>query len=173
MKDNEEITATITDELADERIDVALAKLTGLSRTTISNALIAGQITFEGSPVAKSFRVQAGQRFQIQIPKNEEVKFDYSSQTAKLSIIFEDQDLVVINKPVGMAAHPSPGWSGATVIGALAALGIQISTSGADERKGIVHRLDVGTTGLMVVAKSEIAYSNLKDQFRNRSVSKI
>ena len=173
MKGNEEITATITDELVDERIDVALAKLTGLSRTTISNALIAGQITFEGSPVAKSFRVQAGQRFLIQIPKNEEVKFDYSSQTAKLSIIFEDQDLVVINKPVGMAAHPSPGWSGATVIGALAALGIQISTSGADERKGIVHRLDVGTTGLMVVAKSEIAYSSLKDQFRNRSVSKI
>ncbi len=173
MKGNEEITATITDELVDVRIDVALAKLTGLSRTTISNALIAGQITFEGSPVAKSFRVQAGQRFLIQIPKNEEVKFDYSSQTAKLSIIFEDQDLVVINKPVGMAAHPSPGWSGATVIGALAALGIQISTSGADERKGIVHRLDVGTTGLMVVAKSEIAYSSLKDQFRNRSVSKI
>ena len=105
--------------------------------------------------------------------RSEEVKFDYSSQTAKLSIIFEDQDLVVINKPVGMAAHPSPGWSGATVIGALSALGIQISTSGADERKGIVHRLDVGTTGLMVVAKSEIAYSSLKDQFRNRSVSKI
>ena len=98
MKGNEEISATITDDLVDERIDVALAKLTGLSRTTISNALIAGQITFEGSPVAKSFRVQSGQRFLIQIPKNEEVKFDYSSQTERLAIIFEDQDLVVDRK---------------------------------------------------------------------------
>jgi 23S rRNA pseudouridine1911/1915/1917 synthase len=78
----------------------------------------------------------------------------------------------VIIKPVGVAAHPSPGWSGPTVIGGLAAAGYRISTSGAAERQGIVHRLDVGTSGLMVVAKSERAYTSLKRQFKERTVDK-
>jgi 23S rRNA pseudouridine1911/1915/1917 synthase len=79
----------------------------------------------------------------------------------------------VIDKPVGIAAHPSPGWQGATVVGAIFAAGYQLATSGAAERQGVVHRLDVGTSGLMVVAKNEIAYSHLKDQFRDRTVSKV
>jgi 23S rRNA pseudouridine1911/1915/1917 synthase len=80
--------------------------------------------------------------------------------------------VVVIVKPVGVAAHPSPGWTGTTVIGGLAAAGYRISTSGAAERQGIVHRLDVGTSGLMVVAKSERAYTSLKRQFKERTVDK-
>jgi 23S rRNA pseudouridine1911/1915/1917 synthase len=79
---------------------------------------------------------------------------------------------VVIDKPVGVAAHPSPGWLGPTVVGGLAAAGYRISTSGAAERRGVVHRLDVGTSGLMVVAKSERAYSLLKQAFRDRTVDK-
>ena len=71
-----------------------------------------------------------------------------------------------------MAAHPSPGWTGPTVTGGLAAAGYRLSTSGAAERQGVVHRLDVGTTGLMVVAKSERAYTALKDAFRQRTVDK-
>ena len=82
-------------------------------------------------------------------------------------------DIVVIDKPVGVAAHPSPGWSGPTVLGALAAGGVRVSTSGAAERAGIVHRLDAGTSGLMVVAKSEHAYSVLKQAFKEREVEKI
>ena len=78
----------------------------------------------------------------------------------------------MVDKPVGVAAHPSPGWTGPTVLGGLAALGVRVSTSGAAERQGIVHRLDVGTTGVMVVAKSEHAYSVLKRAFKERTVEK-
>src|SRR5262249_56028523 len=90
-----------------------------------------------------------------------------------LAVLYADDDLVVGDKPVGVAAHPSPGWDGPTVIGGLAAMGHRVSTSGAAERQGVVHRLDVGTTGVLVVAKSELAYSMLKRAFRERTVDKI
>jgi 23S rRNA pseudouridine1911/1915/1917 synthase len=79
----------------------------------------------------------------------------------------------VIDKPAGVAAHPSVGWTGPTVVGALMAKGVRISTSGAAERQGIVQRLDVGTSGLMMVAKTEVAYSRLKQAFRDRAVHKV
>jgi 23S rRNA pseudouridine1911/1915/1917 synthase len=87
-------------------------------------------------------------------------------------VLYADEDIVVVDKPVGVAAHPSPGWTGPTVTAGLAALGHQVATSGAAERQGVVHRLDVGTTGLMVVAKSERAYSLLKQAFKEREVDK-
>jgi 23S rRNA pseudouridine1911/1915/1917 synthase len=86
--------------------------------------------------------------------------------------VHDDEHIVVVDKPVGVAAHPSPGWLGPTVVGGLAAAGYRISTSGAAERQGVVHRLDVGTSGLMVVAKSELAYTLLKQAFRDRTVDK-
>ncbi|HMO10396.1 MAG TPA: RluA family pseudouridine synthase, partial [Actinotalea sp.] len=92
---------------------------------------------------------------------------------AGLRIVAEDDHLVVVDKPVGVAAHPSPGWTGPTVVGALAAAGHRVSTSGAAERQGVVHRLDVGTSGLMVVAKSERAYTSLKRAFKERTVEKV
>ena len=79
-----------------------------------------------------------------------------------IPILHRDAELLVVDKPAGVAAHPSVGWEGPTVLGALAAAGFQIATSGAPERQGVVHRLDVGTSGLMVVAKSEHAYGVLK-----------
>src|SRR5829696_10116467 len=91
---------------------------------------------------------------------------------AGMEIVHDDDDVVVIVKPVGVAAHPSPGWTGPTVIGGLAAAGYRISTSGAAERQGIVHRLDAATTGIMVVAKSERAYTALKAAFKERTVDK-
>jgi 23S rRNA pseudouridine1911/1915/1917 synthase len=87
-------------------------------------------------------------------------------------VLHDDDDLIVVDKPVGVAAHPAPGYTGPTVVGALAAAGYRVATSGAAERQGIVHRLDVGTTGVMVVAKSEPAYSALKRAFRERTVEK-
>ena len=90
-----------------------------------------------------------------------------------LGIVYDDDDIVVVDKPVGVAAHPSVGWTGPTVLGALAGAGFRVSTSGAAERAGIVHRLDAGTSGLMVVAKSERAYTELKRQFHDREVDKI
>ena len=86
--------------------------------------------------------------------------------------LYEDDDIVVVDKPVGVAAHPSPGWTGPTVTGGLAALGVRLSSSGAAERQGIVHRLDAGTTGIMVVAKSGRAYTALKRAFKQREVTK-
>jgi 23S rRNA pseudouridine1911/1915/1917 synthase len=91
----------------------------------------------------------------------------------ELTIVHDDDDIVVIDKPVGVAAHPSVGWTGPTVLGALAGAGFRVSTSGASERAGIVHRLDAGTSGLMVVAKSERGYSELKRAFHDREVEKI
>ena len=87
-------------------------------------------------------------------------------------ILFADEDIVVIDKPVGCAAHPSPGWEGPTVVGALSAAGYTISTSGPAERAGIVHRLDAGTSGLMIVAKTDRAYLKLKEMFRDHDVEK-
>ena len=89
-----------------------------------------------------------------------------------MGIIHDDDDIVVVDKPVGVAAHPSVGWTGPTVLGGLAAAGYRISTSGASERQGIVSRLDVGTSGLMVVCKSERGYSLLKRAFKERTVDK-
>jgi 23S rRNA pseudouridine1911/1915/1917 synthase len=89
-----------------------------------------------------------------------------------LVVLYDDDDLVVVDKPVGVAAHPSPGWTGPTVVQGLAAMGYRVATSGAAERQGIVHRLDVGTTGVMAVAKSEHAYSVLKRAFKARTVDK-
>jgi len=89
-----------------------------------------------------------------------------------LTVVHDDDDLVVVDKPAGVAAHPSPGWDGPTVTQGLAGAGFRIATSGAAERQGVVHRLDVGTSGLMVVAKSEHAYSVLKRAFKQRTVDK-
>ena len=87
-------------------------------------------------------------------------------------MLYEDDDIIVVDKPRGVAAHPTPGWTGPTVIGGLLAAGHTVATSGAAERQGIVHRLDANTTGTMVVAKSERAYSALKRAFRERTVDK-
>jgi len=87
-------------------------------------------------------------------------------------LVHEDADIVVVDKPVGVAAHPSPGWTGPTVVSGLAAAGVHVASTGPAERPGIVHRLDAGTSGLMVVAKSERAYSVLKRAFRERTVDK-
>jgi 23S rRNA pseudouridine1911/1915/1917 synthase len=90
-----------------------------------------------------------------------------------IAVIAEDEDLIVIDKPAGMAVHPSPGWEGPTVVQALADQGVLLSSTGASEREGVVHRLDANTTGVMVLAKSERAYLDLKDQFRERSTAKV
>jgi 23S rRNA pseudouridine1911/1915/1917 synthase len=89
-----------------------------------------------------------------------------------LGILYEDADIIVVDKPVGVAVHPTPGWTGPTVLQGLLAAGHTVATSGAAERQGIVHRLDAGTTGVMVVAKSDHAYSVLKQAFRDREVDK-
>ena len=158
--------------VAGERADVALARLLGFMRTFAADILDAGGVTVDGTVISKSDRLPEGAVLEVSWqPKHEPVVIPRA--VSSLSIVFEDDDIVVIDKPVGVTAHPSVGWEGPTVLGALAAAGVRVSTSGAAERAGIVHRLDAGTSGLMVVAKSEHAYTELKRAFHDREVTKI
>ncbi len=173
MSDREVRSLSIPDGLAGERIDAALSRLLGLSRNVIVGLIDAQEVSKDGKPVTKSFKVSAADQIEITMPAAKSEAKLTATPIDGLDVVFDDEYVIVINKPVGIAAHPSPGWQGATVVGAIFAAGYQLATSGAAERQGVVHRLDVGTSGLMVVAKNEIAYSSLKDQFRNRTVSKI
>jgi 23S rRNA pseudouridine1911/1915/1917 synthase len=145
----------------------------GLSRTAVVKLLEDGDITTGGKAMPKSDRVTAGQVIDVLMPAPVNTDPIPLTPLEGLTIIYDDQDIVVIDKPIGCAAHPSPGWTGPTVVGALMAAGYSVSTSGPAERQGIVHRLDVGTSGLMIVAKSDKAFHVLKDAFRNRTVEKI
>jgi 23S rRNA pseudouridine1911/1915/1917 synthase len=155
------------------RVDAGLAKLLGLSRTVIAAIAESGDVSLDGRPAGKSDRLTAGAWLEITLPEPERPFESVPAiEVPGLSIVHEDDEIVVVDKPVGVAAHPSPGWTGPTVIGGLAAAGVRVSTSGAAERQGVVHRLDVGTTGVMVVAKSEHAYTVLKRAFKERTVDK-
>jgi len=154
------------------RLDAAISRLFGLSRTAAADLVGAGAATLDGQVSIKSERVTAGAELVVELPEPDRGPLPTPQVVEGLRVVHEDDDLLVIDKPVGVAAHPSPGWEGPTVIGGLAAAGHRVSTSGAEERQGIVHRLDVGTSGLMVVAKSERAYTVLKDAFRERTVDK-
>ncbi|MCW2829500.1 MAG: pseudouridine synthase [Aeromicrobium sp.] len=161
----------VPEGLEGERVDSALARLLGLSRTRASELVADGHVTLDGHAPAKSDRVSAGAILEASIPAPRRAVV-VATEVAGMRIVFQDDDIVVVDKPVGVAAHPSVGWSGPTVLDHLAGVGIRISTSGAPERRGIVHRLDVGTSGLMTVAKSEHAYTVLKQAFRDRTVEK-
>lgn len=164
---------SIPEGLNQERVDAALSRLLGLSRNVIVGLIEHGEISKDGKAVGKSDRVATGDQLEILLPAAKGEAKLVATPIDGLKVVYDDEYLIVIDKPVGIAAHPSPGWQGATVVGAIFAAGHQLATSGAAERQGVVHRLDVGTSGLMVVAKNEVAYSNLKDQFRDRTVSKV
>ncbi|RFA15128.1 RNA pseudouridine synthase [Subtercola boreus] len=162
----------VPDGLDGERVDAALAKLMGFSRSFAADVVEAGGVSVDGRVVGKSDRLRQGTWLEVNWAPKEELRVE-PTPVENLTIIHDDDDIVVVDKPVGVAAHPSVGWTGPTVLGALAAAGFRISTSGAAERAGIVHRLDAGTSGLMVVAKSEDAYTWLKRLFHDREVDKI
>jgi 23S rRNA pseudouridine1911/1915/1917 synthase len=161
----------LPDGLEGSRVDSAVSRLFGLSRTAAADLITAGAVLLDGRVPAKSERVTVGNWIEIELPAPATIDMRAEAVDG-LRVVYDDDDIVVVDKPVGVAAHPSPGWSGPTVTSGLAAAGYRLATSGAAERQGVVHRLDVGTTGLMVVAKSERAYSVLKDAFRNRTVDK-
>ncbi|WP_088317953.1 RluA family pseudouridine synthase [Kineosporia sp. R_H_3] len=162
----------VPDGLAGERLDAGLARLLGLSRSAAADLAEAGAVVVDGREAGKSDRLRAGSWLEVSLPDPPSAVEVVAEPVPGLHIVHDDDDLVVVDKPVGVAAHPSPGWTGPTVVGGLAGAGYRIATSGAAERQGVVHRLDVGTSGLMVVAKSEYAYSRLKQAFRDRTVDK-
>lgn len=156
-----------------ERADAALAKMLGLSRSAASAILEGNGVHRSGVLVGKSDRLKEDDLLEIVMPEVRDLLSVRPTEVENLRIVYEDKDLVVVDKPAGVAAHPSVGWDGPTVVGALLARGVQVTTSGAHERQGIVQRLDVGTSGLMMVAKTEVAYSRLKQAFRDRAVHKV
>jgi 23S rRNA pseudouridine1911/1915/1917 synthase len=162
----------VPDGLDGLRADAALARLFGFSRSAAAGLVEAGDVLLDGAAVARSDRVRAGAWLEVTLPPPPAPPAADPQPVPGLRVLYADDDLAVVDKPVGVAAHPSPGWEGRTVVGGLAAMGHRVSTSGAAERQGVVHRLDAGTTGLMVLAKSERAYTDLKEQFRQRQVDK-
>lgn len=174
MSESQIRTLEIPEGLDGERVDAALARALGLSRTMVAGAAERGAIFVNGKQVDKSERLSAGDLIEIELIRDDSKGVQVEvSDYPDLTIIYSDDDVVVIDKPLGVAAHPSLGWSGPTVVGVLAARGVTLSQLAPVERAGIVHRLDVGTSGLMVVAKSDRAYISLKEQFRSRQVKKI
>jgi 23S rRNA pseudouridine1911/1915/1917 synthase len=163
----------VPEGLAGERVDAAMARLFGLSRTRSADLIAQGHVLVDDAEVGKSHRVVPGSILDVTIPVEADPLAVVPEIVEGIKIIHDDDAIVVIDKPVGVAVHPSPGWSGPTVVGHLAGAGFRISTSGASERQGIVQRLDVGTSGVMVICKSEHAYSVLKNAFRHRTVDKV
>jgi 23S rRNA pseudouridine1911/1915/1917 synthase len=163
----------VPEGLAGERLDVALTRMLGLSRSRAADLVESGAVLVDGHPAAKSERLLAGSVLEVDLSDPRPVVEVVAEPVPGMRVLYDDDDVVVVDKPVGVAAHPSPGWDGPTVVGGLAAAGYRISTSGAQERQGVVHRLDVGTSGVMAVAKSERAYTSLKRQFKERTVDKV
>jgi 23S rRNA pseudouridine1911/1915/1917 synthase len=170
---HERRTVVVPEGLAGERVDAAIARMFGLSRTRAAELVRAGHVTVDGEPPSKSDRVEVDALLDVVIPAVQDPVAIVPEVVEGIKIVHDDDALVVIDKPVGVAVHPSPGWTGPTVVGHLVAAGFGIATSGAAERQGIVQRLDVGTSGVMVIAKSEYAYSRLKNAFRRRTVDKV
>ena len=162
----------VPDGFDGERVDAALARMTGLSRSRIGDLCESGDVRRNGEGLPKSARVQAGDLLEVDLPDPRPIE-PVPTPVEGMELLYEDEDIVVVDKPAGVAAHPSMGWDGPDVLGALKAMHVRVATSGAAERQGIVSRLDVGTSGAMVVAKGERAYSVLKRAFRERAVDKV
>ncbi|WP_299562568.1 RluA family pseudouridine synthase [uncultured Mycolicibacterium sp.] len=162
----------VPEGLAGMRVDAGLSRLLGLSRTAVAAMAEEGDVRLDGVPVGKSDRLVAGAWLDVDLPEPARPPENRPIEIEGMKILYADADIVAVDKPPGVAAHATVGWDGPTVLGGLAAAGFQISTSGAPERQGIVHRLDVGTSGVMVVALSERAYTSLKKAFKQRTVDK-
>jgi 23S rRNA pseudouridine1911/1915/1917 synthase len=161
----------VPEGLDGERLDTALARMFGLSRARAAELIGDGSVLLGGRLAGKSDRVPAGEWLEVTLPPPAAAS-PAPQPVPGLTVQYEDDDIVVVDKPPGVAAHPTPGWDGPTVLQGLLAAGHAIATSGAAERQGIVHRLDASTSGLMVLAKSEAAYSALKRAFREHEVDK-
>ena len=155
--------------LIGKRFDVAVAKMMGISRAKATELIETGQARVIGRDIHKSATLQAGDTVEIDVREERREPEPVSNE---MTIAYEDDDIVVVDKPVGVAAHASVGWTGPTVLGSLIQRGVHITSMGAAGRQGIVSRLDVGTSGLMLVCKSDLAYKEMRRQFSEHEVKK-
>lgn len=158
------------DALIGKRFDVAVSKMLGVSRSKAVELIDAGEVSILQRALSKSGTLSKGDTVQFDLRGKQ---LEPEPLAEDMTVVYEDEDVVVVDKPVGVAAHVSVGWTGPTVLGSLQARGVHITALGAPGRQGIVSRLDVGTSGLMLVCKSDLAYREMRRQFAEHEVTKI
>ena len=168
----ETIRLTVTSEEAGQRADSLLARrLEGLTRSAAARLLEEGRVTDRGRPAAKNLRVQPGQVLEVQLPEPEEP--EARPQNIPLDVVYEDQDVIVVNKPTGMVVHPAPGHPDGTLVNALLYhCGESLSGIGGQKRPGIVHRIDRDTSGLIIAAKNDAAHAALSAQLSDHTLAR-
>ncbi len=162
----------VAPEQKGERLDLFLtltAKL-DLSRSQIKKLIDDRDITVNGRPAEPSYKIKADDKIRVALPPPKEITV--RPQEIRLDIVYEDKDIIVVNKPRGMVTHPAPGNYGGTLVNALLFHCAHLANLGAPLRPGIVHRLDKDTSGLIVAAKSDAAYRSLVKQLKDRTVEK-
>jgi 23S rRNA pseudouridine1911/1915/1917 synthase len=168
--ENETITVTVNDTEAGVRLDSYLAgHIEGWSRARLQRLIESGDVLVNTKVAKPAYKVSAGDEIEVELAPSPASEF--TPENIPLNIVFEDDDLLVINKPAGLVVHPAAGINSGTLANALAFHFQQLSNSGSI-RPGIVHRLDKDTSGLLVAAKTESVHENLSDQFRSRQVFK-
>ena len=166
------IIVIIARESAD-RIDALLAQnVPELTRSAAQRLLEAGAVSVDGRIVKKNHKCSAGERIELSLPETQETEL--RPQDIPLDIVYEDEDVVVVNKPRGMVVHPAPGHPDATLVNALMYhCGDSLSGIGGEKRPGIVHRIDKDTSGLLIAAKNDTAHLHLSAQLSDRSLSRV
>lgn len=163
---------TVTTEEAGQRADSLLARrLEGLTRSAAARLLEEGRVTDRGRPVAKNLRVRLGQVLEVTLPEPEEP--EARPQDIPLDVVYEDEDVIVVNKPTGMVVHPAPGHPDGTLVNALLYhCGESLSGVGGQKRPGIVHRIDRDTSGLIIAAKNDAAHLALSAQLSDHTLAR-
>lgn len=166
------ITITYPNEGESIRLDLFISRqLDGETRTAVQRLIEAGNILVNGQIARPSTKLKGGEEIAIELP--EPVEAEPQPEAIPLEVLYEDSELIVINKPAGMVVHPGPGNSSGTLVNALLAHCTDLSGIGGELRPGIVHRLDKGTSGVLVAAKSDRAHQGLSAQFHVHSVKRI
>ena len=168
----EELRFQIADEMEDERIDKCMSLLVeNLSRSFIQKLIKDGNVLVNGKPVKGSYRVKCDDEVVFSVP--ESVEPDIEPENIPLDILYEDVDLIVVNKPKGMVVHPAPGHTSGTLVNALMFhCGDELSGINGEKRPGIVHRIDKDTSGVLMVAKNDMAHQSLAAQLAEHSITR-
>lgn len=167
------VRAELPAALEGERIDRVVAMLTDVSRSEATRLIAEGQVRVDGAVATRGAdRVQAGAQLEIEVAEQVEAEGPQADAGVELPVVHEDEHVVVIDKPAGLVVHPGAGHDGATLVNGLLARYPEIAAVGDPARPGIVHRLDQGTSGLLMVARSELAYEELVEQLAERTVER-
>lgn len=150
------------------RLDAVVAATIGSTRADVQRAITAGDVLVDGRPRAKSFRLDGGERVAVHLAEDDPL----APEGPPVAVVFEDEHLLVVSKPGGLVTHPTARRRSGTLVNRLLGMGIHLAPAGGELRPGIVHRLDAGTSGLLIVAKTDAAYEELREGFRQHAVDR-